>query len=163
VTNPVAGTVTILNASVDPPAVLATINLTTGANAQCSGCTPLSVAVLPDGTRAYVASLQLSGTTAAPVVTVINALSNTVKKTITLAGVPAIATCAATRFRLSIAAAGDSTRVYVGNCDGENVTIIRTSDDSLVFNLPAPVSAASPPPGSTQPPPQNPVFVFAGP
>jgi hypothetical protein len=180
ITNPVAGTVTILNATADPPTVLATINVTTSPNAHCpAGCMPLSVAALPDGSRAYVASLQcasltggtcMTGTTATTYVTVISALDNAVTKTIALPPVTALANCASIPFRLSAAAGGDSSRFYVANCDAGSVSIVNTSGDILVANnqgqplaLPAPVSAAAPPPGSTQPPPQNPVFMVAGP
>jgi hypothetical protein len=41
---------------------------------------------------------------------------------------------------LFVAAAADSSRVYVGNCDAGNTTIIRTSDNTEVLNMPAPLS-----------------------
>lgn len=66
------------------------------------------------------------------------------------------------RFRRHIAAAADASRVFVANCDGGGMDIIRTSDDSFVLNLPAPVSSAPILPGQTFPPPQNPVFVLPG-
>ena len=49
VTNPVANTVTALNVSADPPAVLFVTPVASS---------PLSVAVLPDGSRVYVVSSQ---------------------------------------------------------------------------------------------------------
>ena len=53
VTNPIAHTLTILNAAVDPPASLATIDLTAGTSPACPvAYSPVSVAVLPDGSRA---------------------------------------------------------------------------------------------------------------
>jgi len=155
ITNPTAATVTILDANPDPPNVLATIHLT--------GVTPLSVAALPDGSRAYVASLEPVTSSSTAVVTVINTLNNTVKKTITLAAASAQSVCGTIPFRVSIAAGADSSRVYVANCDAEGASIIRTSDDTFQFTLPAPVSAAPAPPGSTQPPPQNPIWILAGP
>ena len=178
ITNPTANTLTVVDAAADPPKLVATLNLTTGLNPLCPvGC--LSVTALPDGSRAYVASAQESSICPTGVsspclisdVTVINASSNTIAKTISLPTVPVVASCASTsapamagtRFRISTASAGDSSRVYVGNCDAGNISIIRTLDDTLVLSLPAPVSAGQPPPGSTQPPPQNPVFVLAGP
>jgi len=178
ITNPTANTLTIVDVAADPPKLTATLNLTTGLNPLCPvGC--LSVTALPDGSRAYVASAQESSTCPTGMsspclisdVTVINASSNTITKTISLPTVPVVASCASTaapaiagtRFRISTASAGDSSRVYVGNCDAGNISIIRTLDDTPVLSLPAPVSAGQPPPGSTQPPPQNPVFVVAGP
>ena len=178
ITNPTANTLTVVDAAADPPTLIATLNLTTGLNPLCPvGC--LSVTALPDGSRAYVASAQESSTCPTGMsspclisdVTVINASSNTITKTISLPPVPVVASCASTaapaiagtRFRISTASAGDSSRVYVGNCDAGNISIIRTLDGTPVLSLPAPVSAGQPPPGSTQPPPQNPVFVVAGP
>lgn len=164
VTNPVAGTLTILNAGVDPPAVLSSISMNSGSNAPCAGgCSPVSVAALPDGTRAYVASLQTSSSTSSGFVTVIDALNNGIKKNIPLSAVSAQSNCTSVPFRISTAASADSTRVYVARCDAEGVSIVRTSDDTLLFDLPAPVSSFPPPAGSTQPPPQNPVWVVAGP
>jgi hypothetical protein len=118
---------------------------------------------LPDGSRAYVVSLEPVTSSATAVVTVINTLNNTVKKTITLPTVPAQSVCGTIPFRVSIAAGADSSRVYVANCDAEGASIIRTSDDTFQFTLAAPVSAAPAPPGSTQPPPQNPLWILAGP
>src|SRR5438876_2928605 len=178
ITNPAANTLTIVDVAADPPKLIATLNLTTGLNPLCPvGC--LSVTALPDGSRAYVVSAQETSTCPTGVtspclisaVTVINASSNTITKTISLPTVPVVASCASTaapaiagtRFRISTASAGDSSRVYVGNCDAGNISIIRTLEDTPVLSLPAPVSAGQPPPGSTQPPPQNPVFVLAGP
>lgn len=178
ITNPTANTLTIVDVAADPPKLIATLNLTTGLNPLCPvGC--LSVTALPDGSRAYVASAQETSTCPTGVsspcliseVTVINESGNTITKTISLPTVPVVASCASTaapaiagtRFRISTASAGDSSRVYVGNCDAGNISIIRTLEDTPVLSLPAPVSAGQPPPGSTQPPPQNPVFVLAGP
>jgi len=164
VTNPTAATLTILDANPDPPNVLATIHLTGGTSPSCpTTCAPLSVAPLPDGSRAYVVSLEPVTSSATAVVTVINTLNNTVKKTITLPTVPAQSVCGTIPFRVSIAAGADSSRVYVANCDAEGASIIRTSDDTFQFTLAAPVSAAPAPPGSTQPPPQNPLWILAGP
>jgi len=66
------------------------------------------------------------------------------------------------RFRRHIAAAADGSRVFVANCDGGGTDIIRTSDDTFVLSLPAPVSSAPALPGQSFPPPQNPVFVVPG-
>jgi len=147
ITNPALGTLTILNAGVDPPnsMVLATINLTTGTNPPCAGsCAALSVAVLPDGSQAYVSALKASGSTTKVSVTAIDTLNNRVTKTIGLPAAPAAAGCASSRFRISTAAAGDSSRVYVASCDAGNVSIINVASNSFLVQLPAPVSAATP-------------------
>jgi DNA-binding beta-propeller fold protein YncE len=76
------------------------------------------------------------------------------------------------RFRMSAAAATDSSRVYASMCDGGAVAIINTTTssiatggtntpDTLVTNLPAPFSAG-PPQSNGIPLPQNPVFVLTG-
>jgi hypothetical protein len=100
-----------------------------------------------------------------PQVTVINATSNTIKTPqITIPGVPGYEPfCATTRFRFMMAAAGDSSRAYLSSCDGGNVNIIDTSNDTYIENLPAPIGSRPPIPPSPTNPPQNPVFLFAGP
>jgi len=103
---------------------------------------------------------------------VVNTSSNTIKTTIGIAGFPDATVptspyyapiCATTRFRYSMAAGGDSSRVYLASCDGGGVNDIDTSTDSFLVNLPAPFSARPPIPPSTLAPPQNPVFLIAGP
>ncbi len=100
-----------------------------------------------------------------PQVTVINATSNMIETpSIAIPGVPAYdAFCANTRFRFMMAAGGDSSRAYLSSCDGGNVSIVDTSNDTYIENLSTPVSASAPIPPSTYNPPQNPVFLFAGP
>jgi len=66
------------------------------------------------------------------------------------------------RFRVSSAASADSTKVIVGKCDAGSTTVIRTSDDTPVLDMPAPLSTATPLNGGNALP-QNPVFVLAGP
>lgn len=66
------------------------------------------------------------------------------------------------RFRVSSAASADSTKVLVGKCDAGSTTVIRTSDDTPVLDLPAPPGTSTPPNGGNALP-QNPVFVMAGP
>jgi len=84
------------------------------------------------------------------------------------AGAPVLAQagCATTRFRLSMAAAADSSRVFLSACDAGGVSTIRTSDDTYVVTLPTPVSAFPPiqtdPNVPPQPPRQNPVFLLTG-
>jgi DNA-binding beta-propeller fold protein YncE len=153
VTDPTANTMTMLDASLDPPNVLAVVPVQSS---------PLTVAALPDGSRLYVASAAVSGGNSTSQVTVINAADGRVRSTIPLSTIPAVCD-PNTRFRLFTVASGDSSRVYVGNCDAGSTAIIRTQDDTAVLNLPAPVSALPPPTPGAQPPPQNPVFVLAGP
>jgi len=132
--------------------------------------TVAAVAALPDGSRAYVgAYYELSGNFC-PQVTVIDVASNTVKSSIAVPGFPAYdALCSPTipsprvRFRLTMAAGGDSSRAYLASCDGGMVNIIDTSNDAYVLNLPAPIGSRLPIPPSQQNPPQNPVFLMAGP
>jgi hypothetical protein len=110
-----------------------------------------------------------------PQVTVINTSGNTVKTTAGIAGFPDatvlgspyfVPICALTdtkRFRFMMAAGGDSSRVYLASCDGGNIDVINTETDTYLLNLPAPGSSRAPIPPSNQPPPQNPVFMIAGP
>lgn len=96
---------------------------------------------------------------------------------------PLVASCASpvfpatfapglTRFRLTTAAAADSSRVYVGICDAGAVAVVNTTTssigsgstntpDTLVTDLAAPFSAAAAGPNG-EPPPQNPIFLLTG-
>ena len=82
--------------------------------------------------------------------------------------------CGTARFRLSVAASATSPRIYVANCDAGEVAILRTvaetspngtqyAADTIVLDLPAPASVFPAPLPTTQPPPQNPVFILAEP
>jgi DNA-binding beta-propeller fold protein YncE len=126
--------------------------------------TAAAVAALPDGSRVYVgAYYEDAADNICPQVTVIDAVSNTIKTSIAIPGFPAYdAFCANTRFRITMAAAGDSSRAYLASCDGGMVNIIDTSSETYVLNLPAPVSSRTVQ-GSAQNPPENPVFLIAGP
>jgi YVTN family beta-propeller protein len=147
VSNPVANTVTYLQASTD--ALSATVRAIAN---------PISVAVLPDGTRAYISSAVVSGGNVTSRITVINASSGSVTTTIPLTTVAQV--CASNPSELSMAAAADSSRLYVGNCDAGNVAIIQTLSDTMLLQMPAPQSATF---SNGTPLPQNPVFVVAGP
>jgi DNA-binding beta-propeller fold protein YncE len=127
----------------------------------------VAVAALPDGSRAYVGSFYADNLgNLCPQVTVINASSNMVKSSIAIPGFPDatvvgspnyVPVCATTRFRFMMAAGGDSSHAYLSSCDGGSVHIIDTSNDTYNGSLSAP-------PGSRfNNPPQNPVFLFAGP
>ena len=149
VTNPTVGTLTSLDASTD----LLTAKTVSVPNA-------ISVAALLDGTRVYVSSATVSGSTVTSKVTVITTNNLTVKTTIPLTSVPS-ACSSHTWSELPVAAAADSSRIYVGNCDAGNIGIIQASNDTLLLEMKAPLSAK--PPVNGTPPPQNPVFVVAGP
>lgn len=154
VVNPTANTVTSLDASTDalPASPVSIAN-------------PRSVAALPDGSRFYVSSGTVSGGTATSQVTVVSAVDFKVKTTIPFMSVPALpAFCTVkTWAELSVVAAADSSRVYVSNCDAGDTSVIQTSNDSLLAEMPAPFSAQPPPIKGGPPPPQNPVFLLAGP
>jgi DNA-binding beta-propeller fold protein YncE len=130
--------------------------------ASSTAATPLStiaVTALPDGSRAYVGSYYKDSLgDVCPQVTVIDLVSNGIKSNIAVPGFPAFEPfCSTTRFRLMMASAGDSSRAYLSSCDGGNVNIINTSTDSYIGNLSAPAGSRF---GN---PPQNPVFLIAGP
>lgn len=156
VTNPTNSQIGILDASVDPPKLLNTIDLSTAAASVCSGCAPDEVTVLGDGSRAYVAGYQFSSgctDTAGNAVNCVNSfvavidgLSGTLKSVISPIGsAPALATTGCglgagpapsvwqpgtTRFRVSIASSGGGVnsrfKVYVGQCDAGSVAVIDT-------------------------------------
>jgi YVTN family beta-propeller protein len=150
VTNPATSTVVVLNAATD--ALSAT---------PVAVANPIAAVALPDGTRAYVASAAVNGTTVSSSVTVLNAQGLSVKAIIPLTSVNLQCTTQ-TWSELSMAAAADSSRVYVGNCDAGNTAVIQTSNDTLLLEISAPFGGPFSPP-ATKPPLQNPVFVLAGP
>jgi DNA-binding beta-propeller fold protein YncE len=141
-----------------------------------------SVASLPDGSRAYVGAYYTdSNDNVCPQVTEINSASNTVVTSIAVPGFPDatnpktvyyVPACATTRdmigpsgngFRFSMAAGGDSSRVYLASCDGGMVNIINTTTESYILNLPEPIGTRPLIPPAVQNPPQNPIFLLAGP
>jgi hypothetical protein len=127
--------------------------------------TVAAVAALPDGSRAYVGAYYEDTVNninyICPQVTVIDVASNTIKSKFAVPGFPAYdAFCSTTRFRVTMAAGGDSSRAYLASCDGGMVNIIDTTSDTYILNLPAPIGVR---PGGQQNLPQNPVFLFAGP
>jgi len=175
---------TILDVSQSTPQVLAggPIAIPTvapssrGTADPCSGTATatlntVAVAALPDGSRAYVGSYyEDAKNSICPQVTVIDVKSNTIKSSIAVPGFPAYdALCSATipsprvRFRVTMAAGGDSSRAYLASCDGGMVNVIDTTTDTYILNLSAPIGSRLPIPPSQQNPPQNPVFLFAGP
>jgi len=128
----------------------------------------VSVAALPDGSRVYVGSYYVdSASNICPQVTAINTSSNTIKTATAVPGFTSLfpsspPVCATTPFRFSMAAGGDSSRVYLASCDAGNVNVVDTSTDTYLLNLKAPGSTR-PPNNGNQPPPQNPVWLIAGP
>jgi len=172
---------TILDASQFQPQLLATIAISVvppaarnnqdpcSTTTQATALTAVVAAALPDESRAYVGAFYTDNAgNLCPQVTVINAAGNTIKANIPVPGFPGFApfsppVCSTTRFRFSMAAGGDSSRVYLSSCDAGNIGVISTFDDTFLVNLPGLVSARSPIPPSSQPPPQNPVFLLAGP
>jgi YVTN family beta-propeller protein len=174
ITNPGSTNLVVLDASADLPALLPAIDLATGSGSICAtACIPTAVAVLPDGSRAYVVSY-VPGNPAISQVSVIDAQSNTVRKVIPLnpGNIDSVnpTGCSTARFRLFTVAAAGGSRVYVSNCDAGSTAIILTSDDTLVVDLkdnplliPAPFSSFKPPNAGDPPPPQNPVFLLSGP
>lgn len=160
VVNPNATSITVLDASTDPPTAASPIDLTqapTGTPLCATGCHPVSIAILPDGTRAYVASYAIvsdSGwTPAVPAiewqVSVVNLLNNTIRTVApldpsqTLVDVDNVnpTGCGTSPFgasplpfRLSITASGDSSQVYVAGCDSGTMAVLRTSDDTFLID-----------------------------
>jgi len=167
--NVLESAVVIVDVSQSQPSTIAMIPvnpvppLSRSASDPCSGTTAttlnnIDAASLPDGSRAYVGSYYEDSGFICPQVTVIDNVSNTMKSQIAIPGFPAFDTfCSTTRFRLMMAAAGDSSRAYLSSCDGGNVNIIDTTTDSYTSNLPAPAGSR------LQNPPQSPVFLIAGP
>jgi YVTN family beta-propeller protein len=133
------------------------------------GSSPVSITVLADGTRAYVAN---SGSNS---VSVINSLSLTVTKTISLVAsgvtVGSLVQNDLTPTPVWIASDAQSSKVFTANRDARDVSVILTSNDSeladnsgKLIRLPAPqvdpacVSTASAPCAKL-----NPIFVGVGP
>jgi YVTN family beta-propeller protein len=117
VANTGSNTITVLNADPQVPTFLATVTV---------GAGPTSVAALPDGSRFYVANsgctdpILLTGCSG-NTVTVVDALSFAVRKTLTVGSTP-----------ISLAATAESTKVVVANRDSNTVSDIRTLDDTVV-------------------------------
>jgi len=139
VTNPSTSTVTVLDATTDSlPATPLTVR------------NPVSLATLPPyGTRVYVASAQFTGTapsqTVTATVTVVNAPDLSLLTTIPLSSLePAPGCPSQTWSELSIAASADGSRVYVGNCDAGNTAVIQTSNNTVLLEMEAPISAQPP-------------------
>jgi DNA-binding beta-propeller fold protein YncE len=129
----------------------------------------------PQGTSGSASG---TGTNVFPQVTVVWTNSNTIKTTIAIPPSPDVTieylpggaadplyvpVCASTRFRFNMAPGGDSSRAYLSTCDSGVVDIINTATDTYILNQPEPAGTRPPIPPDTQNPPQNPVFLLAGP
>jgi DNA-binding beta-propeller fold protein YncE len=148
--------------------------IVSGTTACPSTCFQTANSTSTDG-KTFPVSASGAGSNVVPQVTVVTTSSNTVKANVTIPGFPDatnqtyangdyyVPVCATTRFRFMMAAGGDSTRAYLSSCDGGVVDIIDTSTDSYILNLAAPVGTRPPIPPNPQNPPQNPVFLIAGP
>lgn len=136
ITNPALATVSIFNVA---GSVLTThagspVAITSAANSACgSAPMPSSLAVLGDGSRAYVSSFQPDANMVCAQVTVINAGTGSVSTTIPLPPAPnnsSITGCGAARFRTFAAASpgGFNTnfKVYVSQCDAGSVAVVYT-------------------------------------
>jgi hypothetical protein len=166
----------VVDVSQSAPLPLATVTITAvkpsarGPQDPCSTTTPttlntVAAAALPDGSRAYFGTYYEDTLgNICPQVTAINTSDDSVKAVPAVPGFPNYDSfCSNTRFRFTMAAGGDSSRIYLASCDAGNVNIINTANDTYLLNLTAPSSARPPIPPGTQPPPQNPVFLIAGP
>lgn len=118
--------------------------------APCGGSSPRQVAVLPDGSRAYVVNAGSDN------VCVLSSLSNTFTESIAL---PAGAA------PTSVAASSNGNKVYTTNPGTQNITIIATASDSVITSLGSPKTdpncqdpAPPAPPICTH---MNPVYVVA--
>lgn len=124
VANTGSNSVSIINADSNSPNFLAvtTVPLDTNLPAGvAAGLAPVSIAALPDGTRAYVANRDSNN------VSVINTNSNTVARTVTVGTGP-----------VSLDAASDSSKVFVANQVSQTITDIQTSNDTVVQTFAAP-------------------------
>ena len=136
----------------DTPTLLAKISMTQGTNPPCpNGCSPVSVAALPDGSRFYVASYQISpacpdpnvGASEScmiPTLTVFDALSMTVKPVSSslLAPVPSLSLLtsppfAATQYALPPASSCNTPTPYTPGATRFRMFATPASDGSHVY------------------------------
>jgi len=156
VTNPSNGRVGVFDTS-GTLNQLAVIDLSQGAGAPCpSGCSPVSVTGIGDGSRVYVASYELTSCSGSPCVStqveIINTGNNAVSKVIPIStvavdmknatgcgpatGLPATTpwTPGTARFRAFAASSGGRSttnfKVYVSQCDAGSIAVIDASASS---------------------------------
>ena len=128
VVNTAGGSISIINHVADCSATSATTVMV--------GASPTSITALSDGTRAYVAN---SGSNT---VSVILTSSNTVK-TFPAPHNPPNAIAVGTT-PVSIGSSTDGAKVFVANKGSGNVSVIRTSDDSVILTQPLTPANSSP-------------------
>ncbi len=146
--NPAANFVYVLGQNADQVAV---VNATTNTlyTTVAVGTSPYAIAVLPNGTSAYVTNFnssiqQSNGTYSDGIVSVINANSNTVTTTVTAGINPA-----------GVAVNPAGTLAYVANNGGANVSVINTNSNAVT----ATIAVGSGPKGIAVSPSGNLVFV----
>lgn len=160
VTNPgaetSAGSISVINADPTSPLFESVSNIAVGIN-------PRSATALANGTRIYVAN------TGSHSISVINSLSLTVSKTISL--ISSVTPADMTPSPVSIASDAESQKVMTANRDSNDVSIINTATDTEVTDLSGKVSRilapqVDPSCVSTTAAPcarLNPVFIAIGP
>src|ERR1022692_548389 len=172
VTVTVTGTTTLTSIGFDGTYIVSDIvSGTTSCPGRCFE--PANTATTPGDASVNTPTGPGTGSNVFPQVTVVDVSSNTIKTTVAIPGFPDatdpstplyyVPVCATTRFRFMMAAAGDSTRAYLSSCDGGNVNLVDTSIDDYILNLAAPIGIRPPISPNPQNPPQNPVFLIAGP
>jgi YVTN family beta-propeller protein len=120
VANTGSNTVSVFNADPQVPVLLTTVTV---------GAGPTSVVALPNGSRFYVTNagcadpIALTGCSG-NTVSVVDALSYAIRKTLTVGSTPVWS-----------AVTAESTKVVVVNRDSNNISNIRTSDDTVVSTL----------------------------
>ena len=137
---------------------------------------PTSVTVLGDGSRAYVASYQVGAGTVCTQLSVIDSGSGTVASTIPFSEVTdtsAQTGCGTIGFRVFATSSGGGTnskfKVFISQCDAGSIAVVDTypanGNPENTFNGISLVPPLSTFPALTSgiPPPQNPVFMVAGP
>ena len=129
-----------------------------------SGSTPAMITALPNGLKAYVLSANSSN---APVLTTLNTSNETIASVLALpAAIPnpaATPMCQASRSPFSVAAAANNSRLYVTNCFAGSTSILDATTNARILSMNSPISGYAPVGTATFPPPQNPVWVVAGP
>lgn len=167
VTNGSAATLSIFDVSGNTlvPHGSGTVQITAAASACTSAPIPTSVAVLADGSRAYVASYQTGAgglictqaSVVDPSVSTATGLPTTTLA-LTQSGNGSLDGCSAARFRVFAAASNGGTnsdfKVYISQCDAGATAVIDTfsqstgpsphGPDVLMADLPSPVSSLPP-------------------
>jgi YVTN family beta-propeller protein len=126
--NRASNTISVIRADQAAPTMPTLLTAAPGVDvtaAPCGGSSPRQVAVLPDGSRAYLANAGTDN------VCVFSALSNSFSKSIAL---PAGAG------PTSVAASSDSKKVYTANPGTQNISIIATTSDTVITSLGSPKS-----------------------